>query len=188
MKVLRIISGDPASESGNDAFGTVGLEATYPNMIIHIRLAKQHKRESYYTIAKYYSKIKKKINPDLILLEKNFDYDKLLPIFSNINPTYVTMSSRLTEKTRKLMKSVDKPWVINEIHKLHKNHQIQYPSTLSADMQELVNQRNEMSGIVGATGKTTYKRTRNRHDDIFMAKLLGINAILHWWEELKSNG
>jgi len=182
LKVLKILSGDPGR--ANDPFGTVGLEATWPEKKIHVRLAKQHKRKSYLKVARYYEKVKRQINPHLVLIEKNFDYDKLKPAFVNTNPTYVTMSSGLTKQTRRKGFSIDKPWVINEIHKLHKNHHIQYPDKMTADMQELINQRNEMSGIVSPAGKTTYKRTRNRHDDLFMAKLIGINAILLWWQNM----
>lgn len=187
LKTLRILSGDPASEKGGDYFGTIGLEATYPEKIIYIRLAKAHKNQSYGTIASYYSKIKSQIKPHLIILEKNFDYENLLPAFVDVSPLYVTMSSKLTEATRKKLHSVDKPWVINEIHTLHKNHQIQYPPKLNSDMRELVNQRNEMAGIIGPSGKTTYKRLRNRHDDLYSAKIIGINHILHWWRECDDN-
>jgi len=186
LKSLIVLSGDPGKT--NDPFGTVGLQATYPEKKIHIRLAKQHKRTSYHIIAKYYSKVKKQINPHLILIEKNFDYPKLKTAFASVSPTYITMSSGLTEKTRLKGFSVDKPYIINKINTLHKNHQILYPHKLTQDMQELVNQRNEMSGITSPTGTTTtYKRLRNRHDDLFMAKLIGINAIILWWDKMDGN-
>jgi len=49
-------------------------------------------------------------------------------------------------------------------------------------MKELINQRNEMSAI-NMGSHTTYKRMRSRHDDLFMSKLIGINAIILWWNE-----
>ena len=182
IKTLRVLGMDPGRS--NDPFGIVGLEGTYPEKIIHIRLAKQYKRKSYLTVAKYCKKVKNQINPHLILIEKNFDYDNLKEPFTTISPTYITMSSGLTEQTRRKGFSIDKPYVINKIHQLHKNHKILYPEKLTSDMQELIDQRNEMVGITGNTGNTTYKRTRNRHDDLFMSKLIGINAVMLWWEEM----
>lgn len=187
MKHLRILSGDPASEKGGDSFGTVGLEATYPEKIIYIRLAKIHKKQPYHIIASYYEKVKLQINPHFILLEKNFDYDNLLPAFTHLNPTYITTTSNLTIQNRINLKAVDKPWVIKEIIKLHQNKQIQYPPKISADMKELINQRNEMSAFTSLSGHISYKRVRGRHDDLYSAKILGINHILRWWETCDDN-
>lgn len=185
MKYLKVLSGDPGRT--NDLFGNVGLEGTWPEKKIYIRLAKQFKGKPYEIVAKWYKKAIDKIHPDLILLEKNFDYDRLKPVFAHLPVTYVTMSQNLTPKTRMKGYSIDKKWVIKEIDKLHKIHAIQYPEKLTADMQELINQRNEMSGVNTGTGHISYKRKRNRHDDLFMAKVIGINAILLWWERLDIN-
>lgn len=185
MKSLRVLTGDPGRE--NDPFGAIGLEGTYPEKIIYIRLAKQFKREKYSHVAKHYSKWYHQIKPDLILIEKNFDYDRVKIAFASLPVTYVTMSNNLKESTRRKGFSIDKPWCIQEIHKLHQRHAIQYPQVLSFDMQELINQRNEMSAVNTGTGHVSYKRKRNRHDDLYMGKLIGINAILLWWEELDNN-
>lgn len=185
MKTLSILAGDPGR--ANDPFGNVGLEGTWPSKFIYIRLAKQFKREKYSKVAKYYSKINNKVKPNLILIEKNFDYDNLKPHFTHLPVQYVTMSSGLKPETRRKGFSIDKNWCIKEIIKLHQRHAIQYPKKLSKDMQELIQQRQQMAGInVGS--HVTYKRTRNRHDDLFMAKLIGINAILLWWERMDNNG
>jgi len=186
MKHLTVLSGDPGKT--NDPFGSVGVEGTWPEKKIYIRLAKQFKREKYKRVAKFYSSVRKSVKPHLILIEKNFDYDNLKIAFAKLPITYVTMSSNLKESTRRKGYSIDKPWCIKEIHKLHQRHAIQYPEILSYDMQELINQRNEMGGINTGTGHISYKRVRNRHDDLFMAKLMCVNAILLWWEELDNNG
>jgi len=182
---LTVLSGDPGKT--NDPFGNVGLEGTWPEKQIFIRLARQFKKEKYKRVAKYYSKVRKQVKPNLILIEKNFDFERLKPAFAHLPITYVTMSANLKPSTRRKGFSIDKPWCIKEIHKLHKRHAIQYPEKLSYDMQELINQRNEMAGINTGTGHLSYKRVRNRHDDLFMAKLIGINAILLWWETLDNN-
>ncbi len=180
MKYLRVLSGDPGRV--NDPFGVVGLEAIWPKKKIHIKLAKQFKRQKYRMVAVYFKKAIKKIHPDLVLIEKNFDYDRLNPAFVKLPITYVTMSTGLTEKTRMKGYSIDKTWVIRKIDELHKRHAIVYPEKLTRDMQELINQRNEMVSVNGS-----YKRKRSRHDDLFMAKLIGINAILLWWDNLDNN-
>lgn len=180
MKILKLLIGDPGRTT--DPFGVVGLEGTWPKKKIHIKLAKQFKRQKYRMVAAYFKKAIKKIHPDLVFLEKNFDYDRLKPAFAKLPITYVTMSTGLTENTRRKGFTVDKPWVIKKIDGLHKTHSIIYPEKLTRDMQELINQRNEMSSVSGS-----YKRMRGRHDDLFMAKLIGINAILLWWENLDNN-
>jgi len=184
MKSLKVLSGDPGRT--NDPFGNIGLEGTWPDKQIHIRLAKQFHREKYARVAKWYVKAQKKIKPDLILIEKNFDYDRIKPIFSHLPITYVTMSSGLKESTRRKGFTIDKPWTIKQIILLHKRHAIQYPMILTRDMRELQNQRNEMAGI-NMGSHVTFKRIRGRHDDLYLAKIIGINAILLWWEQMDNN-
>lgn len=180
MKSLKLLSGDPAS-TGADFFGVIGLEATYPEKKIYLRHAKQFKRESYKNVAKYFRILHNKVNFDMVLLEKNFDYYKISKAFERLPITYVTTSSNLTENTRADGWSVDKPFMINWMAKQYRAHNIQYPEKQSDDMRELINQQNEIVGITGPSGHTSYKRTRNRHDDLFMAKLIGCNAIRIWW-------
>lgn len=182
MKVLRILSGDPGRTT--DPFGIVGLEGTYPKKEIFVRLAKQFKRQKYQKVVRYFAKVSKQIHPDLTLIEKNFDYEKVSLAFKHIPVTYITMSSDLTEETKQKGFTVDKPWCIRQIASLHRRHAILYPEKLSYDMQELINQRNEMAAVPTGTGHISYKRTRNRHDDLFMSELIGVNAILLWWNRL----
>jgi len=185
MKSFKVLIGDPGRTT--DPFGIVGLEATYPKKQIFIRLAKQFKHQKYKKVSRYFIKVSKLIRPDLMLIEKNFDYERVLLAFKHLPITYITMSSNLTEETRRKGFSVDKPWCIRQIDTLHRKHAILYPKKLSYDMQELINQRNEMDAVPTGTGHVSYKRTRSRHDDLFMSKLIGVNAILLWWERLDMN-
>ncbi len=182
MKTLRILVGDPGKS--NDPFGTLGLQGTYPEKKIFIRAAKQFKKESYRTVANHFEKLHRKINFDLLIIEKNFDYDRVAPIFAHLPIRYVTTSSHLKEETRNKGHSVDKPFMIHWLQKEYKRHTIQVPSTQSPDMQELVNQRNQIVGITTPSGTTSYKAQRNRHDDLFMCELIGCNFIRLWWEEM----
>lgn len=113
----------------------------------------------------------------MLIIEKNFDYENVSKAFSHLPITYVTTSSHLTDETRAKGWSVDKPFMIDWLNQAHKKNHIQYPNRKSPDMQELINQRNEICNINGS-----FKRTRNRHDDLFMAKLIGCNAIRLFWE------
>jgi len=185
MKSFIVLNGDPGRTT--DPFGVVALEGTYPNKQIFVRLAKQFKRKSYKRVAKYFTKISKQIHPNLIQIEKNFDYEQVQLAFVHLPVVYVTMSSTLATKTRQKGFSIDKSWCIRQIDSLQKKHVILYPERISYDMQELINQRHEMDAITTATGHVSYKRTRSRHDDLFMAELMGVNAILLWWERLDMN-
>ena len=181
MKSFRVLSGDTGRTT--DPFVVIGLEGTYPKKQIFVRLAKQFKREKYRKVARYFTKVSKQIHPDLILIEKNFDYEKVLLAFKHLPITYVTMSSGLTEETKQKGFSVDKPWCIRQIDSLQRKHAILYPEKLSYDMQELINQRNEMDAVPTGTGHISYKRTRNRHDDLFIAALHCCNFIRLFQEQ-----
>lgn len=181
MIKLKIISGDPGRS--NDPFGIVGLEATYPEKRIHITYAKQFIRANYSAVANHISLLKKSINPDMILIEKNFDYDKLKVIFSKLPITFVTTSAGLTDKVREDGWAVDKPFMIKWLKDQYKIHTVQYPMRTSKDMGELINQQNQIVGVTAASGHVSYKAQRNRHDDLFMAKLIGCNAIRIWWNQ-----
>ena len=180
MKSYRLLIGDPGRT--NDPFGEIGLEATYPEKKIYVRFAKQFKNVPYEIVANHFGKMKKLFNPHTIILEKNFDYPNVSRAFAHLPITYVTTSSGLSESTRVKGLSVDKPYMIGWLKVEKKKHNIQYPPKCSRDMQELINQDNEMSGILFPSGHTTYKRVRNRHDDLSMANLIGCNAIRMWWE------
>ena len=181
MKNLRLIIGDPGKS--NDPFGVIGLQATWPEKKIYTRYARQFKKESYDKVAKHFEILQKKIKPHLILIEKNFDYENVSKAFRNLPITYTTTSSNLTEKSRAKGWSVDKPYMIGWLKTEYKKHTIQYPKVKSADMNELINQQIQIVGITAPSGHVSYKAQRGRHDDLFMAKLIGCNAVRIWWDQ-----
>ena len=182
MKTLKLLVGDPA-HTGTDSFGVIGLEGTYPEKKIYIRHGREFKRESYNTVANHFSKMHKKIHFDMMILEKNFDYENVSKAFSHLPITYVTTGSGLTEQTRAKGFSVDKPFMVSWLKAQYKKHNVQYPTKQSKDVQELINQRNQIVGITGPSGHVSYKAQRNRHDDLFMGELIGANAIRIWWDQ-----
>ena len=180
MNSLKLLVGDPA-HTGSDAFGVVGLEATYPEKKIYIRHAKQFWKESYDVVANYFSKLHKKINFDKILIEKNFDYHNVSKAFTDLPVTYVSTMGGLSEEKRALGWAVDKPYMIGWLKEKYNSHIIQYPINHSSDVTELITQRNEIVGITTSSGHISYKRQRGRHDDLFLSELIGANAIRIWW-------
>lgn len=189
-KKLRILIGDPGVTP--DFFGVIGQEATtYPEKKIYTRHAQRFKKKPTETKKQYYArvayhfhKLHNKLHFHLILLEKNFDYDNVSKAFVNLPITYVTTSGvQLTAKTRRKGFSIDKNFMIKWLKTEYTNHIIQLPSIPSDEIKELINQRNEISGITSPSGHTSYKRKRNRHDDLFMCELIGCNAIRIWWDE-----
>jgi len=181
---LEVVSGDPA-RSG-DAFGIVGLEGLYPQKLIYIRHAKQFIKESYSVVARHFTLLQKKIDPDVMCIEMNYRGKKLLPLFRtkyNLPMIGINTSANLTIQTRKKGKTMDKPFMMKWYSTQQRLHRILYPQKRTADMEELINQDNEMVGIIQPSGHTSYKRKRGRHDDLFMAKLIGCNIIRRWWEE-----
>lgn len=183
MRKLRVLIGDPGKT--NDPFGVIGQEATWPSRQIFTRHAKQFIRKPYSDVADHFESLNKKLNFDLMLIEKNFDYENVSKAFAHLPITYVSTSSGLTEKTRALGWAMDKPFMINWLKTEHKKHTLQYPSKQSRDMVELENQRRQIVGISTPGGQTSYKAQRGRHDDLFMAELIGCNAIRIWWEQLR---
>jgi len=185
MKTLRLLIGDPGRTT--DPFGVTAMDGTWPEKKIFIRHAKQFKKEPYNTVARHFAHIHKTKKPDMMILEKNFDYENISKAFSKLPIRYVTTSSNLTEKTKNKGISVDKNFMIGWLKREYKKHTIQIPTIQSVDMKELINQRNQIVGITGPSGHISYKAQRNRHDDLFMTELIGCNFIRLWWEELERN-
>lgn len=180
MKTLRLLIGDPGKTT--DPFGVIGIEATYPEELIYIRHAKQFKNTPYSTVARHFSKMSNMMRPHLILIEKNFDYENVLNAFTHLPVKYITTGTGLTEKTRAKGWTVDKPYMVGWLKEQYKKHTIQLPSNPTEDMQELINQRNQIVGITAPSGHVSYKAQRNRHDDLWMAELIGCNAVRIWWD------
>jgi len=82
LKTFTILAGDPA-KSG-DAFGVLGLQATWPERKIYIRHAKQFWNEPYSVVANHFTTLQKKVKPDMIILEKNFDYENVSKAFTHL--------------------------------------------------------------------------------------------------------
>lgn len=180
-KILKLISGDPGKS--NDPFGVVGLVGTWPERKIIVTHAKQFKRKSYARVANHFKNQWQKNDLDLLLIEKNFDYENVSKAFSDLPITYVSTSGTLTEKSRAKGWAVDKPYMIGWLKDEYKAHTIKWPEIKNADMQELIDQRAQIVPITAPSGHVTYKAQRGRHDDLFMAKLIGCNAIRIWWDQ-----
>ena len=183
---LDVLIGDPARHG--DAFGIVGLEGVYPQKLIHIRHAKQFIGEKYSVVARHFTSLQRTIDPDIMGIEMNYRGKKLLSLFRakyKLPMIGINTSANLTDNTRKNGHSMDKPFMMKWYSTQQKQHRILYPQIRTADMEELINQDNEMVGIPLPSGHTSYKRMRGRHDDLFMAKLIGCNIIRIWWEEMQ---
>lgn len=181
MKSLKLLIGDPAKST--DAFGIIGLEGTYPEKKIYIRYAKEFFKKPYSYVANHFAKLHKNIHFDMMILEKNFDYEGISKAFAHMPITYVSTTGGLSEESRAKGWAVDKPYMIWWLKAQYKKHNVQYPTKQSADVQELINQRNEIVGITAPSGHTSYKRQRGRHDDLFLGELIGANAIRIWWDQ-----
>ena len=118
------------------------------------------------------------------LIEKNFDYENIKKTFEqyDLQPGYVTTSANLTSKKNSQGWAVDKPYMIKWLARAYLKNTVQWPAKMTKDMQQLINQRSLMTGTTAPSGHTSYKAHRNRHDDLFMAKLIGCNAIRLWWD------
>jgi len=179
-KVLRLLIGDPAKTT--DAFGVIGVEATWPARKIYLRFAKRFWNEPYKVVANHFALLKRLYKINMMILEKNFDYENVSKAFAHLPITYVTTTGNMTEEKRAKGWAVDKPYMIGWLKQEYKKHTILYPRLLSVEFQELINQRNEMVGITAPSGHVSYKRQRGRHDDLFMAELIGCNAVRLWWD------
>ena len=180
---IRIIAGDPGRT--NDPFGIVILDGTWPQRKIYVRGAKQFIKRPYSEIADFVVSLKRDHNPDMILIEKNFDYDNIKKTFEkyDLQPRYITTSANLTDEKNSQGYTVDKPYMIKWLAREYLKNTVQWPqSKMTKDMQQLINQRSLMTGITAPSGHSSSKAQRNRHDDLFMAKLIGCNAIRLWWD------
>ena len=181
MKSISVLSGDPGLT--NDPFGIIGQVGTYPEKKIYVTYAKQFIKERYTVVANHFAKIHKKIKPSIMLLEKNFDYDDVSKAFSYLPIKYVTTSGTLKDETRQKGYAVDKPFMINWLKAQKKNHDILFSKRPTKDMQVLIDQYPQIVPILTAGGYT-YKAMRGRHDDLFMAHLIGANFIRLWWDKM----
>ncbi len=91
----------------------MGLEGTWPEKQIHLKLAKQFFNTPYDVVAQYWDVWNNKVKPHLNIMEKNFDYENLFPVFSQypLDMRYVNTSANLSEKKNELGWTVDKPYM-----------------------------------------------------------------------------
>ncbi len=185
-KLLRVISNDPANSF--DAFGVIGLQATWPEKTIQIKYAKQffrdknemNKLQFYKNINLQLILLKDSIQADIVTIEKNFDYDDLYKIFNSpLKPLWVQTCSSLTENNRNNVNTMDKnfmaKWLVKNLTR------ITIPQNADETILELIHQNMQISSYTTPSGKTGYKAKSGRHDDLFMAELIGLDVIRKWW-------
>ena len=181
---LRIFAGDPARS--NDPFGEVGAEATWPKKEIHYKYAREFKRQPYGLVAKYFKLHQKIMKPHVILLESNFEKDKVQKEFTRngVPVQWVYTSANLTEENKKDFHNLDKPFVVEWLASQRRLKRIFYARNIHNDIEELVTQTNNIGSFMTQNGGTTYRAMRGRHDDLFMASLIIANYVRLWWDEL----
>ena len=108
---IRIIAGGPGRT--NDPFGIVILDGTWPQRKIYVRGAKQFIKRPYSEIADFVVSLKMEHNPDMILIEKNYDYDNIKKTFEkyDLDIQYITTTANLTNKKNSQRYTVDKPYM-----------------------------------------------------------------------------
>jgi len=169
------------NQINNDPFGVVGIHANLITKKIHVKLAKQFKKEKYETVANYLQSVKKKINPDFMGIETNNRGKDILKLFESrysLPLHAVTTSSHLTENTRSKGFAMDKPFMINWFVEEKQKHNILFSPKPSKDMQTLIDQIPQIVSLKTLSGLTTHKAQRGRHDDLFMALLLCCHIAL----------
>ena len=168
-----IIGGDPART--NDGFGITGV--TFDNRYIDISLTTQFTNTRYGVVAEYIQMVKKKMNPDMMLMEKNglgkgvdhlFRTKYKLPIIpvNNTGATIHDLRIGTMEKTA----TVD--WLVI----MFRNRYVRFPKEMSISMNKLFEQIKSISSYITPSGNTSYKAIRGRHDDLFMSFLLCAHA------------
>lgn len=176
QKSLNVLIGDPASKS--DPFGVVGLHATYPEKKIHIKHARQFIKKPYERVAKHFKSQWDKGHIGIMLLEKNHGYDEVSKAFSGLPIQYVYTCASLKDSNRHKQDVMDKHFMIEWYGKAISNDVFLYPKVMTAEIAELIKQVELISEINGS-----FKAKAGRHDDLFMAKLIGCDFIRKWWDE-----
>ena len=109
---IRIIAGDHGRT--NDPFGIVILDGKWPQRKIYVRGENQFIKRPYSEIADFVVSLKMQHNPDMILIEKNFDYDNIKKTFEkyDLDIQYIPTSANLTSKKNSQGNTVYKPYMI----------------------------------------------------------------------------
>lgn len=174
-RYLHFLAGDPARK--HDAFATVGVTLDVKLGLITIKHAKQHWDQPYHIVAEHWTKLNDKIQFNFMVLETNKG-KKAIKLFRekyDLPIHGIATSANLSQKSLSSGKAMDKTYTAQHLVKLHKAKKILFPQKLTADMQELINQWNEISFFKTPGGAETCKRIRGRHDDLFVALLLCVH-------------
>lgn len=187
-----IIMTDPAESS--DPTGIIGIHGNFKTKQIHVKLAKQitdkDKNIRLSKTAKFLIKMRNSIHPDFMGAETNNDGVEIIKNLKRLGISLhgISTSANLTDETRTKGTAMDKPFMIDWFKKQKIKHNILFSSEPTQDMQECIDQIAEISEISTPGGKTSHKRLRGRHDDLFMALLLCCHVFLvlyQQWEELQ---
>jgi len=166
MDNMKYVFVDPGIK--NDPTGIVGIEYSAESGI-HVKLAQALKRPRIETLAKTLSGIRDSIKPEMIGIELN-NYGMrvryLLEVKYNIAMIGVMTSANLVAKRIEVM---DKPVTIQSVLRHKREGKLKFPTYTSHDMRELITQIEEIASYRKDTGTLTYRRTKNRHDDLFSA-------------------
>lgn len=180
---LKVIMGDPSELTGGDAFAWVGAQLKLDGSnTIEFKLAKQFWNDSFDTVARWARKKHNIIRPNFMGMEVNRRIDKKIhKLFrTKYKMEYlqgVTTSSNLTEKTRQMGYTMDKPFMVHWLNDKIKDHEIIFPQFPTKDMQELIDQVPKIVELKTVGGQSTYKAQRGQHDDLFTAGLHCCNFI-----------
>ena len=175
----------------NDPLGVVGIQANLITKKFHIKLARQFTNEKYVNVVNFLKSIKKKIHPDFMGIETNNrgkDIQELFKIKYNLPLTGINTSSHLTSKSRDKGLSMDKAFMIEWFAVQKQKHNILFSDNPSKHMSLLMDQIPQIGTMRTASGLTTYKAVRGRHDDLFLALLLCCHIALLYqkrYEQLK---
>ena len=152
---IRIIAGDPGRT--NDQFGIVILDGTWTQHTIYVRGAKNIIKRPSSEKADFLESVKRDHNPEMLLIEKNFEYDKIKKTFEkyDLQTSYVTTSANLTSKKNCQVWAVDKPYMIKWLAREYRKNTVQWPANMTKDMQQIILQRAIMTGITARLGHTT---------------------------------
>jgi hypothetical protein len=178
---LKVVFGDPGRLG--DPFGIMGASFSLGDYKIRWKLAKQFIKRPYSDVAMYLIGIKETIRPNFMGIETNNRGKRLLQLFhQKYGMNYIhgiNTSANLTEKTRNMGYSMDKPYMVGWFKEAKQKGMMLFPKDKDAskDMKEFMTQIPQIVPLPTMNGSTTYKAQRGRHDDLFMAGLHVCNII-----------
>lgn len=172
-----VLSIDPGI---SDPTGINILEGTYPEKKIFVRYSRET-TETWHRVIDQLIKINNQIKPDLVQVESNNRGHEFIEqcIAKGFPVTGINTTINLSEFTRDQGLSVDKKYMVYWLKNKQEAHDIQYANT---GMDGLLKQRQEMMAIPSGRATPLYRAKNSRHDDQFMAYLIGANAIRVWWD------